>query len=117
MSDFTATQSPIVALNAWATRHRVATRYVVFREDVLPSSSPGLLNRPRSHFSFRLYLGVDVYFDGQGFSHHEARMNCAMDAWNFVRQNSMQVPSPTVAPAAEVEFLSQDTRNHGVDLV
>ena len=104
---FTATQSPIVELNAWATRHRVTTRYVLLLEEILPVTSPGLLHRTRSRFSFRLFIGGDVCFDGQGWSHQEARMNCAIAAWTFLSQNSMHLPSPTPAPPAEVQFLSR----------
>ncbi len=91
-------QSPTVALNTWTTQHHIPTRYVLLNEQHLPPS----INRPHILFSYRLYLGHHLYFDGQGSSHQQARINCAYHALNFIHQN--QIPNIISPPSTEVNF-------------
>jgi dsRNA-specific ribonuclease len=82
---------PITALNTWATRNHLSIQYILLNEQFL--STP--LNRSRTVFYYRLYLGQDLYFDGHGSTHQQARINCALNAFYFLRQNP---PSPPSTP-------------------
>jgi len=81
--------SPIIALNTWATRNHIAIQYVLLNEQLLSPSS----NRSRILFYYRLYIGHDLYFDGHGPTHQQARTNCALNAFYFLRQNQISPPS------------------------
>ena len=78
-------QSPTVALNTWATQNHVLTKYILLNEQYLPPAN----NRPHVIFSYRLYIGHDLYFDGHGSSHQRARTECAYHALNFIHQNQI----------------------------
>ncbi len=93
-------QSPTVALNTWAAQHHIPTRYVLLNEEYLPP----LNNHPHIIFSYRLYFGYDLYFDGYGSSHQQARTNCASQALNFIQQN--QTPVTTSSSPPPVNFSS-----------
>lgn len=85
---FSVSQSATVVLNSWAARHHIPTRYVELQE---PTSS----NRM---FYYRFHVGENLYFDGQGPSRAQARLDCANKAWTFLLENPMSVmviPSPT----------------------
>ncbi|CAF0856991.1 unnamed protein product [Adineta steineri] len=82
-------QSPTIALNAWASRNHIPIQYVLRKEQFL-STSP---NRSHILFYYRVYLGHDLYFDGHGPTHQQARVNCALNAFYFLRQNQLSPPS------------------------
>ncbi|CAF0876864.1 unnamed protein product [Rotaria sp. Silwood1] len=88
MSPTSVFQSPTVALNTWANRNHISTHYVLLNELFKSASS----NHPRNFFYYRLYLGHNLYFDGYAHTHQKARINCALNALYFLRQN--QVSSP-----------------------
>jgi hypothetical protein len=93
-------QSPTVALNTWTTQHHIPTRYVLLNEQHLPP----LVNRPHIIFTYRLYVGHNLYFDGHGPSHQQARVNCAYHALNFIHQNqTLNMISPS--SSTEVNFI------------
>ncbi len=85
-------QSPTVVLNTWTSQHHVPTRYVLLNEQYLPPS----IKSPQILFTYRLYFGHNLYFDGHGPSHQQARNNCAYHALNFIYQNhiSNMIPTP-----------------------
>lgn len=75
-------QSPIVVLNSWANDSHTSIRYVLINEQSLS----------RSLFSYRVYLGDDFYFDGHASTDQQARINCALNALYFLRQNHFSTP-------------------------
>jgi hypothetical protein len=81
-------------LNNWATRNHISTQYVFLNEQLATIPS----NRSRILFFYRLYLGHDLYFDGHAPSHHQARQNCALNAFYFLRQNHISPPSTPQSP-------------------
>lgn len=81
--------SPIAALNAWSIRNQVPIRYVLLKEQLL-STAP---NRSHLLVFYRLYLGHELYFDGHGPTHQQARINCALNAFYFLRQPPASPPS------------------------
>lgn len=88
-------QSPTVALNTWATQNHVLTQYVFLHEQYLALAN----NRPQTIFTYRLYIGHDLFFDGYGTSRQRARINCAYHALNFIQQNHT---FPLFSPSTEV---------------
>ncbi len=93
-------QSPTVALNTWAARHHIPTQYVLLNKQYLPSPMNSSGNHPRTIFYYRLYFGQNLYFDGHGLSHQQARINCACQASQFIQQNQM----PMISIPTQVEF-------------
>ncbi|UJR28977.1 hypothetical protein I4U23_010195 [Adineta vaga] len=85
-------RSPTIALNKWAARHHIPTQYVLLNEQHLPVSKTSSWNHPQTIFHYRLYFGQDLYFDGQGPSHQQARTSCASQALHFIQNN----PTPLV---------------------
>ena len=87
---FSVAQPATVVLNSWAARHQIPTRYVELQE---PTSSSRI-------FYYRFHVGENLYFDGQGPSRAQARLDCANKAWIFLLENPMSImviPSPTPA--------------------
>jgi dsRNA-specific ribonuclease len=70
-------QSPTVILNTWAIQHHILIQYVLLNEEFLPY--------------YRLYIGHDLYFDGHGSSHQQARISCACQALNLLDQNQIPI--------------------------
>jgi len=54
------------------------------------------MNHRHILFSYRLYFGHNLYFDGHGSSHQQARINCAQHALNFIHQNETSNIIPTI---------------------
>jgi hypothetical protein len=95
-------QSPTVALNTWAAQHHIPTRYILLNEQFLPPSPNFSWSHPHIIFFYRLYFGHDLYFDGHGSSHQQARINCACHALNFIQQNQLSITLST--PPSQVNF-------------
>lgn len=74
------------SLNQWAIRNHQRLHYVFLQEQNLNQSA-------RPIVFYRLYLRPDLYFDGHGPSHHQARSHCAFNALCFLRQNPISPPS------------------------
>lgn len=87
-----ASASSTVLLNTWAAQNRIPTRYVLIHVEFLPPSSRNEEKRSRQIFFYRLFIGDDFSFDGQGFSHVQARQNCAFLALNSLRATPVPVP-------------------------
>ncbi|CAF4439036.1 unnamed protein product, partial [Adineta steineri] len=99
-------QSPAVILNTWAARHHVPTQYILLNEQYLTPPMNSSWSRPRVMFFYRLYFGQDIYFDGHGLSHQEARMNCAHQALRFINQNQMPLIISMPSQAQEKSQIS-----------
>ena len=84
-------QPPTVILNTWATQHHISTKYILLNEQSIPPA----INRPHILFTYRLHIGNNLYFDGHGSSHQQARINCAYHALNFIQQNPILNTIPT----------------------
>lgn len=61
------------------------------------------MNCPHILFTYRLYFGHDLYFDGYGSSHQQARINCAYQALEFIQQN--QIVYTKLKPRTSVNFI------------
>ncbi|CAF2751967.1 unnamed protein product [Rotaria sp. Silwood2] len=85
-------QSPTVTLNTWAAQHHIPTQYVLLHEQIHLPSNNSSWNHPHIIFYYRLHLGQDLYFDGDGSSRQQARINCAYNALNFIHQNEKSTP-------------------------
>lgn len=85
-------QSPTVALHRWATRNNISTNYVLLNDQFKIKSS----NQSQT-LHYRLYLGIRLYFDGYGYTHQQARNNCALNAFYFLRQNRLSTQDLKVA--------------------
>ena len=106
---FIAVQSPTLALNSWANRNQLRIQYVFLNEQRLPSSP----NNSRHIFFYRLYLGPNLYFDGRGCSHYQARSHCALNALYFLRQSSISPPStpPSISPSLSSQTHARSTKS------
>ncbi len=108
---------PITALNTWASRNHLSIRYVLLNEQ-FPST---LTNRARVLFYYRLYLGQDLYFDGHGPTHQQARINCALNALYFLRHNPPSPPStpqssssPALKTKSEISLMYERAKQLGL---
>ncbi|UJR20661.1 hypothetical protein I4U23_023783 [Adineta vaga] len=117
LSQINLRQSPTAALHAWATRNHIPIHYILLKEQFL-STSP---NRSHILFHYRLYLGPDLYFDGHGSSHQQARINCALNAFYFLRQTPQSPPStpqsnfPT-SPTSKISLMYERAKQLGLSV-
>ena len=95
-------QSPIATLNTWASRHQFPIRYMLLDHRFLPTCNSPSMSHPCSTFYYRLYVGQHLYFDGQGLSHQQARIDCARHAINFIDEHEKSFVSSVVSTSSEV---------------
>lgn len=101
---YKASQPPTVTLNTWAAQHHIKSQYVLLNEQILPPLNNSSWNHPRTLFYYRLHLGEELYFDGHGPSHQQARANCANYALDFIRENESSILMSSSLKPTEVKY-------------
>ncbi|CAF1599153.1 unnamed protein product [Adineta ricciae] len=110
---------PTVALNTWAARHHIPTRYVLLKEQHLPVTKNPSWNRPQTLFYYRLHFGQDLVFDGQGPSHQQARSSCASQALHFIQNNPapLIISIPTqIQPKSPIALMYERAKQLGLSV-